>query len=26
MNIFTERPACASCLSVVDQFKAKYPN
>nr|WP_267483604.1 MULTISPECIES: deaminase domain-containing protein [Photorhabdus] len=26
VNIFTERPACASCLSVVDQFRAKYPN
>ncbi|WP_387493025.1 deaminase domain-containing protein [Photorhabdus sp. RM96S] len=26
VNIFTERPACASCLSVVDQFKVKYPN
>lgn len=26
VNIFTEKPACASCLGVVEQFKAKYPN
>ncbi|WP_111465172.1 deaminase domain-containing protein [Pseudomonas sp. URMO17WK12:I2] len=26
VTIFTERPACSSCLDVVVQFKAKYPN
>lgn len=26
VNILTEKPACASCLNVVEQFKAKYPN
>jgi len=26
INILTEKYACTSCLSVVDQFKAKYPN
>ncbi|PTS82059.1 hypothetical protein DBR00_18250 [Pseudomonas sp. HMWF032] len=25
ITIFTERAACASCLGVVEQFKAKYP-
>ena len=25
VRIFTERVACDSCMSVVDQFKAKYP-
>ncbi|WP_127960429.1 deaminase domain-containing protein [Serratia microhaemolytica] len=24
--IFTERPACGSCLGVVEQFQQKYPN
>ncbi len=26
VKIVTESPACDSCLSVVDQFQAKYPN
>jgi filamentous hemagglutinin len=26
VKIVTERPACDSCLNVVDQFQAKYPN
>lgn len=26
VTIFTERPACSSCLGVVEQFKVKYPN
>ncbi|WP_147301117.1 deaminase domain-containing protein [Aestuariispira insulae] len=26
VTIFTERPACGSCLSVADQFVQKYPN
>ncbi|WP_234641465.1 deaminase domain-containing protein [Delftia tsuruhatensis] len=26
VNIFTEKPACASCLGVAEQFKEKYPN
>uniref|UniRef100_UPI001F0C1EE1 deaminase domain-containing protein n=1 Tax=Serratia microhaemolytica TaxID=2675110 RepID=UPI001F0C1EE1 len=26
ITILTERPACASCLGVVDQFQQKYPN
>ncbi|WP_369690900.1 deaminase domain-containing protein [Phytopseudomonas flavescens] len=26
VTIFTERVACSSCLGVVEQFKAKYPN
>lgn len=26
VTIFTERPACSSCLGVVEQFKARYPN
>lgn len=26
VNIFTEKPACVSCLGVVEQFKARYPN
>ncbi|WP_212633174.1 deaminase domain-containing protein [Pseudomonas panipatensis] len=26
VNILTEKPACASCLNVAEQFKAKYPN
>ncbi len=25
VTIFTERPACGSCLGVVDQFQKKYP-
>ncbi|ATX62768.1 deaminase domain-containing protein [Yersinia hibernica] len=25
VTIFTERPACGSCLGVVDQFQQKYP-
>jgi hypothetical protein len=25
VTIFTERPACGSCLRVVDQFQKKYP-
>lgn len=25
ITIFTERPACGSCLSVVEQFQQKYP-
>ncbi|WP_226967898.1 MULTISPECIES: deaminase domain-containing protein [Yersinia] len=24
--MFTERPACGSCLGVVDQFQKKYPS
>ncbi|HIE5941231.1 TPA: DUF637 domain-containing protein, partial [Pseudomonas aeruginosa] len=26
VNILTEKAACASCLNVAEQFKAKYPN
>jgi len=26
VTIFTERPACLSCLGVVDQFTKRYPN
>ena len=26
VNIFTEKAACASCLSVAEQFRTKYPN
>jgi filamentous hemagglutinin len=26
VKIVTERPACDSCLNVVEQFRAKYPN
>ncbi|MBD7923456.1 two-partner secretion domain-containing protein [Xanthomonas bonasiae] len=26
VTIFTERAACSSCMGVVEQFKAKYPN
>ena len=26
VTIFTERAACASCLGVIEQFKAKYPS
>jgi len=26
VTIFTERPACSSCLGVADRFKVKYPN
>ena len=26
VKIFTERPACDSCLGVADQFREKYPN
>jgi filamentous hemagglutinin len=25
VTIFTERPACGSCLGVVEQFQQKYP-
>jgi len=26
VKIFTERPACNSCLDVANQFRDKYPN
>ncbi|WP_123957409.1 deaminase domain-containing protein [Frederiksenia canicola] len=26
MTIFTERPACQSCLGVAEQFNKHYPN
>lgn len=26
VNILTEKAACASCLNVAEQFRAKYPN
>ncbi|WP_077421708.1 deaminase domain-containing protein [Rodentibacter trehalosifermentans] len=26
VTIFTERPACVSCLGVADQFNKRYPN
>ncbi|EME5362070.1 hypothetical protein LF841_12295 [Pseudomonas aeruginosa] len=26
VNTLTEKAACASCLNVAEQFKAKYPN
>ncbi|WP_422394137.1 deaminase domain-containing protein [Pseudomonas poae] len=26
VNILTEKAACASCLNVAEQFKAKHPN
>jgi hypothetical protein len=26
VTIFTERPACSSCLGVVEQFKSRYSN
>ncbi|WP_425452191.1 deaminase domain-containing protein [Aestuariispira insulae] len=26
VTIFTEKPACGSCLSVADQFVQKYPS
>ncbi len=26
VNLYTERPPCASCASVIDQFRARYPN
>lgn len=26
VSFLAEKPACASCLNVVEQFKAKYPN
>ncbi|QUY51139.1 hypothetical protein JK621_19960 [Serratia plymuthica] len=25
VTIFTERPACESCLGVIEQFQHKYP-
>ncbi|WP_228011700.1 deaminase domain-containing protein [Serratia marcescens] len=25
VTIFTERPACGSCLGVIEQFQNKYP-